>query len=81
MMLYMKLIIKLDKTGKYNPILIVKNIMEHYRHKPHCMRTSLHFDYLLKVPGVKNMGGGGWLDSLGSGILVGKRYFGVLQKY
>ena len=24
---------------------------------------------------------GGWLDSLGSGILVGKRYFGVLQKY
>ena len=23
---------------------------------------------------------GGWLDSLGSGILVGKRYFGVLQK-
>ena len=31
---------------------------------------------------VKNTGGGGsWLDSLGSGILVGKRYFGVLQKY
>ena len=29
---------------------------------------------------VKNTGGG-WLDSLGSGILVGKRYFGVLQKY
>ena len=28
---------------------------------------------------VKNTGG--WLDSLGSGILVGKRYFGVLQKY
>ena len=26
-------------------------------------------------------GGGGWHDSLGSGILVGKRYFGVLQKY
>ena len=25
--------------------------------------------------------GGGWLDSLASGILVGKRYFGVLQKY
>ena len=25
--------------------------------------------------------GGGWLDSLGSGILVGQRYFGVLQKY
>ena len=24
---------------------------------------------------------GGWLDGLGSGILVGKRYFGVLQKY
>ena len=24
---------------------------------------------------------GGWLDSLGSGILVGKGYFGVLQKY
>ena len=23
--------------------------------------------------------GGGWLDSLGSGILVGKRYFGVLE--
>ena len=31
---------------------------------------------------VKNTrGGGGWLDSLLSGILVGKRYFGVLQKY
>ena len=30
---------------------------------------------------VKNTGGGGWLDSLGSGIFVGKRYFGVLQKY
>ena len=29
---------------------------------------------------VKNMGGG-WLDSLRSGISVGKRYFGVLQKY
>ena len=29
---------------------------------------------------VKNTGGG-WLDSLGSGILVGKRYLGVLQKY
>ena len=28
---------------------------------------------------VKNTGGG--LDSLESGILVGKRYFGVLQKY
>ena len=28
---------------------------------------------------VKNTGG--WLDSLGPGILVGKRYFGVLQKY
>ena len=27
---------------------------------------------------VKNTGGG-WLDSLRSGILVGKRYFGVLQ--
>ena len=27
---------------------------------------------------VKNTGGG-WLDSLGSGILVGKRYFGVLK--
>ena len=26
---------------------------------------------------VKNMGG--WLDSLGCGILVRKRYFGVLQ--
>ena len=25
--------------------------------------------------------GGSWLDSLGSGILVGKRYFGVFQKY
>ena len=24
---------------------------------------------------------GGWLYSLGSEILVGKRYFGVLQKY
>ena len=38
---------------------------------------------LIKIPGghsiVKNMGGGN-LDSLGSGILVGKRYFGVLQK-
>ena len=30
---------------------------------------------------VKNTEGGGWLDSLGSGILVRKRYFGVLQKY
>ena len=30
---------------------------------------------------VKNYGRGGWLDSLGSGILVGKRYVGVLQKY
>ena len=30
--------------------------------------------------GVNNTGGG-CLDSLGSGILVGKRYFGVLQKY
>ena len=29
---------------------------------------------------VKNTGGG-WLDSLGSVILAGKRYFGVLQKY
>ena len=29
---------------------------------------------------VKNTGGG-WLNSLGSGILVGNRYFGVLQKY
>ena len=29
---------------------------------------------------IKNTGGG-WLDSLGSGILVSKRYFGVLQKY
>ena len=28
---------------------------------------------------VKNTGGG-WLDSLRSGILVGKLYFGVLQK-
>ena len=27
---------------------------------------------------IKNTGG--WLNSLGSGILVGKRYFGVLQK-
>ena len=26
-------------------------------------------------------GGRGWLSSLGYGILVGKRYFGVLQKY
>ena len=25
-------------------------------------------------------GGGGLLNSLGSGILVGKKYFGVLQK-
>ena len=25
------------------------------------------------------MGDGGWLDSLGSGILAGERYFGVLQ--
>ena len=23
----------------------------------------------------------GWFDTLGSGILVGKRYFGALQKY
>ena len=28
MMLYIKLIIKLDKTDKYKPILIVKDIME-----------------------------------------------------
>ena len=28
---------------------------------------------------IKNMGG--WLDDLGSGILVGKVYFGVLEKY
>ena len=28
---------------------------------------------------VKNTGGGGWLDSFGSEILVGKRYFRVLQ--
>ena len=28
MMLYIKLIIKLDKTHKYKPILIVKDIME-----------------------------------------------------
>ena len=27
-MLYIKLIIKLDKTDKYKPILIVKDIME-----------------------------------------------------
>ena len=27
---------------------------------------------------IKNMGG--WLNSLGSGNLVGKRYFGVLKK-
>ena len=29
----------------------------------------------------KTTGGGGWLDSLGSGILVGKIYFGALKKY
>ena len=27
-MLYIKLIIKLDKTDKYKPILIVKDVME-----------------------------------------------------
>ena len=42
--------------------------------------------FVFKIPGehpiVKNTGGGGgWLDGLGSGILVGKRYFGALQKY
>ena len=30
---------------------------------------------------VKEYERGGWLDSLESGILVGKRYFGILQKY
>ena len=30
---------------------------------------------------LEKYGGGGWLDSLGSGILVGKKYFGVLQQY
>ena len=44
MLLHIKLIIKLDKTDKYKPILIVMDIMEHA-----CMRTSLHFNYLLKV--------------------------------
>ena len=34
---------------------------------------------LLHRQKVKNMMGG-WLDSLGSEILVGKSYFGVLQK-
>ena len=44
---------------------------------------SLMYTDSNRTPGghsiIKNTGG--WLNSLGSAILVGKRYFGVLQKY
>ena len=47
-------------------------------------RVVLHASHACSSQGgghsiVKNTGG--WLNSLGSGILVEKRYFGVLQKY
>ena len=81
-------------THSFAPLSIGRyEFIEEQRRKDKCLNLKVEYItnecQLSTLKGLSNPTGGGghsivkntggWLDSLGSGILVGKRYFGVLQ--